>query len=198
MWTVDHPVACPDYDPPSNTDTDNDYAERRCKNLTISELECLYPLCPDIMNPTLSKVDSKKSLAILVEDVLGVRVGTNVSFICNEKCMLKTFYCNQTCRYLEFLCCLDMTFRGPESAYSFQFLNYTCEYNQATTYSTWNWTDPWTNDSYIDMPQCSVFCSSQPPEPIEGKMTRTWNGEQWAGSMAVFKCGPGNKLIILY
>ena len=89
-----------------------------------------------------------------------------------------------------------MTFRSPDGAFSLPFLNYTCKYNQATKYSTWNWTDPQTNDSYIEMPKCSVFCPLQPPEPVEGKMTRTWSGAQWAGSSAIFKCGPGNQLCI--
>ena len=94
LWTADHPIACPGYDPPLSPDTDNDYAKKSCKNLTIFELECLYPLCPDIMNPSLSKVDSKESLATLVEDEPGVRVGTNLSFVCNKSCMfiVQTFH----------------------------------------------------------------------------------------------------------
>ena len=143
------------------------------------------------MNPSLSKVDSEASLAYLVEDNPGGQVGTNLSFICNETCTALLSW-GLKWRCLLYLCFPDMTFRGPASHHSFPYLNYTCLYNDETTYSTWQWTDPWANHSYIEMPKCSVFCPSTPPEPIEGKMTRTWNEAQWAGSSPVFKCSSGN------
>lgn len=77
-----------------------------------------------------------------------------------------------------------------DTEFSLDFVNYTCNYNNETKYSYWNWTI----DGYKwfeELPECKTYCKDDPPNAIPEKMTRKWNGFHWEGSYPVYKCEKG-------
>lgn len=71
--------------------------------------------------------------------------------------------------------------------HSLGHINYTCIYDPEAEQSHWKWAVD-ENEWFEELPKCDTFCSEDPPEAIEGKMKRMWNGERWRGSFPAYSC----------
>ena len=83
-WNVSHPVGCfmPDSIISGATPQNN-----TCQNLTLSEIRCMYPLCPE-PNGTLSTMEIDVEDHILtyyeIEERLINEADANISFTCRK------------------------------------------------------------------------------------------------------------------
>jgi hypothetical protein len=45
------------------------------------------------------------------------------------------------------------------------------------------------------LPVCNYYCPDQPPTDYRPTLSRTWDGQHWAGSVLFYMCTPGVNFI---
>ena len=86
-WNVSHPVGCfmPDSLIPGVTPQNN-----TCQNLTLSEIRCMYPLCPEPNGTFLTgrhmEIDAEKHILTYyeIEEKVENEADTEISFTCKD------------------------------------------------------------------------------------------------------------------